>query len=80
MSITIHPELETRLRARAAAEGLSIEAYVERLVRADQQAEDELQALAMEGLNSGVPFEPSPGFWEEKHRRLEEKLNKTASQ
>jgi hypothetical protein len=79
MSITIHPELETRLRARAAA-ALTIEAYVERLVRADQQAEDELEALAMEGLNSGVPFEPPPGFREEKHRRLDEKLKKTATQ
>jgi hypothetical protein len=78
MSITIRPELETRLRARAEAEGLTIEAYVERLVRADQQAEDELGALAIEGLNSGEPIEPHPGFWEEKHRRLDEKIKKTA--
>ncbi len=74
MSITIPPELETRLRARAEAEGLTIEAYVERIARADQQAEDELELLAMEGINSGEPFEPAPGFWEEKHRRLDEKL------
>jgi toxin ParE1/3/4 len=59
MSITIHPELETRLRARAQAEGLSVEAYLERLVRADQSAEDELAALASAGLNSGDPIEPS---------------------
>ncbi len=79
MSITIPPELETRLRARAAAEGLTIEAYVERIVRADQQAEDELESLAMEGLNSGEPIEPHHGFWEEKHRRLDEKLKKTVT-
>jgi hypothetical protein len=36
MTITIHPQLEERLRARAEAEGLTIEAYVERLVRAEQ--------------------------------------------
>ena len=74
MSIRIHPELETRIRTRAAAEGLSVEAYVERLVRADQQAEDELATLALEGLNSGEPIEPHPGYWEEKHRRLDEKI------
>jgi len=29
MSISMHPELETKLRARAQAEGLSVEAYLE---------------------------------------------------
>ncbi|MBI3696647.1 MAG: type II toxin-antitoxin system ParD family antitoxin [Acidobacteria bacterium] len=79
MSITIHPELETRLRARAEAEGLTVEAYVEHLLRADQQAEDELEALALEGLNSGEPIEVGPGYWEEKHRRLDERLKKTGA-
>jgi len=50
MTISIPAKLEMRLRARAEAEGLTVEAYVERLVRADQQAEDELEALALEGL------------------------------
>ena len=76
MVITIHPEFETRLRARAQAEGLSVEAYVERLLRSDQQAEDELGALALEGLNSGEPMEAGPGYWESKHHRLDERLNK----
>jgi hypothetical protein len=73
MSITIDPELESQLRHRAAA-GVSIDVYVERLIRADQQAEDELEALAMEGLRSGEPIEPGPGYWEEKHRRLDERI------
>jgi hypothetical protein len=77
MTIAIHPELEIRLRARAEAEGLTVEAYVERLVRAEQQAEDELEALALEGLHSGEPIEVGPGYWEDKHRRLDERLNKT---
>jgi hypothetical protein len=76
MTITIHPEFEMRLRARAEAEGLTVEAYVERLVRAEQQAEDEIEALALEGLNSGEPIEAGPGYWEDKHRRLDERLNK----
>ena len=81
MSITIHPDLETRLRAAAQAQGLTLEAYVERLVRADQEAnaaETEFEALALEGFNSGEPAEVGPGYWEEKHRRLDENLKKNA--
>ena len=74
MSITIDPKVEARLRERAEAEGLSITAYVERLVSADQSAEDELERLALEGLNPGEPIQVGPGYWEEKHRRLDERL------
>ncbi|MGD1092964.1 MAG: type II toxin-antitoxin system ParD family antitoxin [Bryobacteraceae bacterium] len=74
MPITIDPKLEARLRERAAAEGLSVEAYVERLVSAHEAAEEELGALALEGLNSGEPLEVGPSYWEEKHRRLDERL------
>lgn len=56
MSIFIHPDLETTLRARAEAQGLTVGAYVERLVRAEQEREAEFEALALEGLNSGAPF------------------------
>ena len=79
MTITIQPELEMRLRARAEAEGLTVEAYLERLVSADEQAEDEVEALALEGLNSGEPIAVGPDYWEKKHRRLDERLNKTGS-
>ena len=37
MTITISPETEERLRQRAQAEGVSIEAYVEQLVREDEE-------------------------------------------
>ncbi|MGC2153513.1 MAG: hypothetical protein WA618_15840 [Terriglobales bacterium] len=74
MSITVHPELESKLRARAQAEGLTVEAYLERLVRAEQSAEDELTALALEGLNSGDPIEVGPGYWEAKHQKLDASL------
>ena len=80
MSITIHPEFESKLRALAAAEGISVEEYLERLIQAEHDASDELQALAMEGLNSGEPFEAVPGYWEAKHRRLEERLRNSSQQ
>lgn len=42
MSIIVPPELEMKIRGRAEAEGLSVEAYVEQLVRADQRRIEEL--------------------------------------
>ena len=77
MSLSIHPDLETKIRARAEAEGLSIEEYLVRLVLADQRGADELEALAIEGLNSGEPVEVGASYWQEKHRRLDERLKKT---
>lgn len=79
MAITIDPKLEALLRERAEAEGLSVPAYVERLVNADQSAKEELESLALEGLKSGEPITVGPGYWEEKHRRLEEGLKKTGT-
>lgn len=79
MTITIDSKLEARLRQRAEAEGLTVEAYIERLLSADQIAEDELESLALEGLNSGGTVAVGPGYWEEKHRSLDERLKKTGS-
>jgi len=75
MSITIHPPLETELRVKAEAEGITVEAYLKRLLRAEQDAVGEIESLAIEGLNSGDPIEVDPCYWEEKHRRLNERLN-----
>lgn len=76
MSLAIHPELETKIRDRAQAEGLTIEAYLERLVRADQQGADELETLSLSGLQSGDPIEPGPSYWQEKHHALDARLSK----
>jgi hypothetical protein len=76
MPIHINPELETKLRARAEAVGLTVETYIERIASDDQAAEDELTGLAVGGLISGGAMETGPGYWEEKHRRLEERLQK----
>jgi hypothetical protein len=79
MSIAIHPDLESKIRSRAEAEGITIEAYLERLVRADQLGAEELESLALEGLNSGTPIEVGPSYWQEKHLRLDERLRKTGA-
>lgn len=57
MAITIRPELEAKLRARAEAAGTSVETYLERIAHNDQAAELELEALAIEGLHSGESIE-----------------------
>jgi hypothetical protein len=77
MSISIHPELETKLRDLAQAEGLTVEAYVERLVRAEQSTKDELTELALAGLDSGDPIEVGPGYWEAMHQELDKRLRGT---
>jgi hypothetical protein len=53
---------------------------LERLVRAEQSAEDKLTALAIEGLDSGDPVQGGPGYWEAKHRKLDEHLRGTSGQ
>lgn len=79
MPITIDPKLGARLRERAEAEGLTVSAYVEKLVSFEQSAEEELETLALEGLNSGDPLPVGLGYWEEKHRRLDERLENTTA-
>jgi hypothetical protein len=79
MSIAIPPDLESKIRSRAEAQGITIEDYLERLVRADQQGTEELESLALEGLNSGAPIEVGPSYWQEKHLLLAEQLRKTGA-
>jgi hypothetical protein len=44
------------------------------------QADEELELLALEGLNSGHPIEVTSEYWAEQHRRLDERLKKTGIQ
>jgi hypothetical protein len=74
MALKVRPDLENELRANAEAEGVSVDDYIERLVRSSRQAMNELETLAIEGIDSGPSFEPAPGHWEQKHRSLEERL------
>ncbi|MBI5283223.1 MAG: hypothetical protein HY858_16180 [Candidatus Solibacter usitatus] len=79
MPITIHPDLEAKLRAQAEAAGITVEMYIERLAHDDRVALEELESLALEGLNSGDPIEMGPDYWEEKHRRLDERWSKNGT-
>jgi hypothetical protein len=74
MTITISAELEAQMNAKAKAEGLTVEAYVERLIREDSvwvesmeepldetSAEyDEIRAAVSEGLAQAERGEGKP--------------------
>jgi len=76
MAITLDPKTEARLRDRAAAQDLSASDYIERLLRAEEAGEEELQDIALLGLRSGEANRPDLAYWDEKHRRLDDRLNK----
>jgi predicted transcriptional regulator len=74
MTITIPSELEVAVRNKAEVEGLSIEAYVERLIREDEQFEEQfeeplddkdpefvdIRAAVLEGLEQAERGESRP--------------------
>jgi hypothetical protein len=80
MGIAIRPDLESKIRARAEAEGLSLDDYLEKLLHADEQSLQELETLTVEGMESGAPIEVGASYWEEKHRRLDERLRNSGTQ
>ena len=60
----------------------SVSEYIRELIRADQRrkAEEQIDALLLEGLDSGEPIPVTKEYWEEKNRRLSERLGKAISQ
>lgn len=80
MPITLKPELEARLRARAHAAGITVESYLERIASDDQAAEDELEALAIEGLHSGESIAADSAYWATKRQRLIDRHRKTGAE
>ncbi len=47
--------------------------YVRTLIREDQKrkAQERLEALLLEGLDSGAPIEATPEFWQELRGRID---------
>jgi antitoxin ParD1/3/4 len=56
----------------------SVSEYVRELIRADQKrkVEERIDTLLLEGLDSGQPIPVTSEYWEEKKRRLTERLSK----
>lgn len=56
----------------------SVSEYVRELIRADQKRnlEERIDTLLLEGLDSGQPIPVTAEYWEEKKRRLTDRLSR----
>lgn len=79
MNIALPESLKTFVQERVADGGYSsVSEYVRELIRTDQKRrlEERVDALLLEGLNSGPPIEATPEYWEAKKRNLAERLSR----
>ncbi len=79
MNIALPESMKHFVQERVTEGGYSsVSEYVRDLIRADQKrkVEERIDALLLEGLDSGQPIAVSPEYWEAKKRRLTERLNK----
>jgi antitoxin ParD1/3/4 len=82
MNIALPKSMKEFVQERVSEGGYSSASeYVRELIRADQQrrAQDRIDALLLEGLNSGEPTLVTKEYWEQKKRRLTERLGKAIS-
>jgi antitoxin ParD1/3/4 len=67
------------VQERVTAGGYSsVSEYMRELIRADQKrnTEERIDALLLEGLDSGAPIPVTNEYWDEKKRKLTERLGK----
>jgi hypothetical protein len=64
MPITVHPEIESRLRARAEAEGITVDQYIERLMQDEAAEITQTEAVLQEGSDSGDYLELNEQEWD----------------
>ena len=79
LNISLPQPLKDYVEAQVKEGGYSTPSeYVRELVRRDrkQRAEERLEALLLEGLNSGEPVEITSEYWENKRRQLIERHSK----
>jgi antitoxin ParD1/3/4 len=80
MNIALPESMKQYVQARVSEGGYSsVSEYIRELIRGDQKrkAEERIDALLLEGLDSGPPIPVTPEYWEEKKRKLTERLGKT---
>ena len=79
MNISLPQELKKYIARRTKAGYSTPSEYVRELVRLDRErhaAKERLDALLLEGLDSGEPLPATPAFWNELKREALAKLNK----
>ena len=83
MNIALPESMKQYVQERVSEGGYSsVSEYVRELIRADQQrkSEERIDALLLEGLDSGKSIEVTKEYWEDKKRKLSERLGKALSQ
>jgi antitoxin ParD1/3/4 len=79
MNIALPESMKHFAQERVTAGGYSsVSEYVRELIRADQKrlVEERIDALLLEGLDSGQPIPVTQEYWDEKKRKLTERLGK----
>jgi antitoxin ParD1/3/4 len=77
MNIALPEAMKHFVQERVSQGGYSsVSEYVRELIRADQKrkVEERIDALLLEGLDSGEPIPVTKEYWEEKKRKLTERL------
>ncbi len=83
MNIALPEAMKQYVQTRVQEDGYhSSSEYIRDLIRADQRrkAEDRIDALLLEGIASGEPISVSAEYWDEKKRRLAERMGKIIGQ
>jgi antitoxin ParD1/3/4 len=79
MNIALPESMKHFVQERVSQGGYSsVSEYVRELIRADQKrkVEEKIDALLLEGLDSGEPIPITKEYWEEKKRKLTGRLSK----
>lgn len=82
MNIALPESMKQFVQERVAEGGYSsVSEYVRDLIRADQKrrVEERIDALLLEGLESGEPIPVTKGYWDQKKRKLAERHGKTST-
>ena len=82
LNISLPTELKEFIEEMIASGGYGTASeYVRELIREARKraAEEKLEALLLEGLNSGEPIEVTPQFWEDLRRDLRKRLAKKSA-
>jgi antitoxin ParD1/3/4 len=82
LNISLPPSLKNYLEDQVKEGGYETPSeYLSELVREDQKrkAEAKLEALLLEGVNSGEPIEANREYWERKSTQLIERHNDKAA-
>jgi antitoxin ParD1/3/4 len=80
MNIALPESMKQFVQERVSAGGYSsVSEYIRELIRADEKRrnEERIDALLLEGLESGEPIPVTKEYWEAKKRSLTERLGKT---